>query len=63
VVVAEHALALGTRVRRVDPAHLAGISGHALPPGGPARPLAALPEPSLLRPLAEYAALVEELAA
>ena len=76
-VVAEHEVAAGTRVRRVDPAHLAGISGHALPPmartAGPTAPRTpnadapALPtaaaSPSLLRPLAEYAALVEELAA
>lgn len=73
-LVAEHALAAGTRVRRIEPAHLAGISGYAisrpavggavtrdpgiLPAGG------APPEDSLtlLRPLAEYAAVVGELA-
>lgn len=58
-VVAEHQVAAGTRVRRVDPAHLAGISGHALG-GHAARPSAPVPAaPALLRPLAEYAALVE----
>lgn len=75
-VVAEHEVASGMRVRRVDPAHLAGISGHALPTGRPKAgptprtpnadapaPAPAAAGPSLLRPLAEYAALVEALAA
>jgi transposase len=70
-VVAEHAVAAGTRVRRVEPAPLAGISGHAISkavsPAG-ARPNALATPPAdggltLLRPLAEYAALVEEVAA
>jgi len=75
-VVAEHEVATGTRVRRVDPAHLAGISGHALssalPPSRPTAPrprAATTPDvpveaaASLLRPLAEYAALVAALEA
>ena len=68
LVVAEHEVASGTRVRRVDPAHLAGISGRALPavrPGAPAAgpaPRTPNAEAALLRPLAEYAALVEALA-
>ena len=73
-VVAEHALAAGTRVRRIEPAHLAGISGHAIRQAlTPSRPLAAARETpldesltdacTLLRPLAEYAAAVGEAAA
>lgn len=66
-VVATHHLALGTRVRRVDPAHLAGITtrpaagatGRAS--GAPAAAPSAAP--SLLRPLSEYAAIVGEVAA
>lgn len=64
-VVAEHQVAAGARVRRVDPAHLAGISGYAVrlpaPPEPP--PAVAAGAPALLRPLAEYAAAVGELAA
>ena len=73
LVVAEHALAAGTRVRRVEPAHLAGISGHAIRTANSAadeppttRPLGTSlgdDGPTLLRPLAEYAALVGEVAA
>jgi transposase len=58
-LVATHAVATGTRVRRVDPAHVAGISGRpALPPPRPTAPDPA----SRLRPLAEYAAAVGEAA-
>ena len=64
-VVAEHQLATGVRVRRVDPAHLAGISGHAIrrpaaspTPSAPSTEPAPPPDAStLLRPLAEYAAV------
>jgi transposase len=77
ICVAEHVVSPGTRVRRVDPAHLAGISGYALsaarPTGqpssswapatrDPARDPALAPAPSaLLRPLDEYAALLAAL--
>ncbi|MEA3246551.1 MAG: IS21 family transposase [Gemmatimonadota bacterium] len=58
-VVAEHTLIThGTRVRRIDPTHLTGISVRRQP-GVPAPPPAADP-PALLRPLAEYAAAVGE---
>jgi hypothetical protein len=59
--VAVHALALGRRQRVLDPAHLAGVTGA---PGRPVRaPITppehpAPPPPQLLRPLAEYEALV-----
>ena len=65
-VVAEHQVAAGTRVRRIDPAHLTGISGHAVrrspsaPAGSPAvavAPDARTAAHTLLRPLAEYAAV------
>lgn len=61
-VVAEHQVAAGTRVRRLDPAHLTGISGHAVrrTPSVPAGPPAVAVAPdalTLLRPLAEYAAV------
>lgn len=65
-VVAEHAVAAGVRVRRIEPAHLAGISGHALGPRAgrvPAPAAATAPSAearTLLRPLAEYAAAVGE---
>ena len=66
-VVATHHLAAGTRVRRIDAAHLVGISTRRT---GPA-PTATAPVvpagvstvvPSLLRPLSEYAAAVGEYA-
>lgn len=55
-VVADHALCRGRRQRIVERAHLAGVVGAA----GPVRSaLAALdPPPALLRPLAEYEAVV-----
>ena len=63
LVVAEHVLASGTRVRRVDPAHFAGITTRR-----PRPDIAVLDEPSaapeassLLRPLSEYAAVAGEL--
>jgi transposase len=58
--VAVHAMVEGRRQRVVDPAHLAGVAGV----GGrrvrsPVEPIdAAQPMPSLLRPLADYEALV-----
>ena len=67
-VVAEHQVAAGVRVRRIDPAHLTGISGHALGGHAVRRPAPAGPPPAppadaptLLRPLSEYAAAVGEL--
>lgn len=64
-LVAEHQRAVGVRVRRIEPAHLAGISARA--PGAraaraSAAPVerAAHPEAALLRPLCEYAAAVGE---
>ena len=67
VPIAEHAVAAGTRVRRIEPAHLAGISGHAV--GRRVAPTTATPASSppadgltLLRPLTEYAAAVGEYA-
>lgn len=71
-VIAEHAVAAGVRVRRIEPAHLVGISGHTIrgaaarvvppvpvaPPTAPTVPVA--DGFSLLRPLAEYAAVVGE---
>jgi transposase len=52
-VVADHALCAGRRQRIVDRAHLAGVVGAS----GPVR-VPASPPPTLLRPLAEYEALV-----
>lgn len=52
-VVADHALCSGRRQRIVDRAHLAGVVGAS----GPVR-LPGPPPPTLLRPLAEYEALV-----
>ncbi len=71
--VAEHVVSLGTRVRRVDPAHLAGISGYALFAASPTGQLSSSWAPAtrdsapahapsaLLRPLDEYAALLAAL--
>lgn len=55
-VVADHALCRGRRQRIVERAHLAGVVGAA----GPVRsaPADLGPPPALLRPLAEYEALV-----
>jgi transposase len=55
-VVADHALCRGRRQRIVERAHLAGVVGAA----GPVRsaPADIVPPPALLRPLAEYEALV-----
>ena len=57
-IIADHHVAVGTRVRRVDPAHLVGITARA---HGEASAERALPATTLLRPLAEYAAAVGEL--
>lgn len=70
-VVAEHVVAHGTRVRRVDPAHLvgittrrvAGVAGVAVPAPLAEVPAVATPASSLLRPLSEYAAVAGEWAA
>jgi transposase len=55
-VVADHALCQGRRQRIVERAHLAGVAGAS----GPVRsvPAQPAPPPALLRPLAEYEALV-----
>jgi hypothetical protein len=55
-VVADHALCRGRRQRIVERAHLAGVVGAA----GPVRsaPAEIGPPPALLRPLAEYEAVV-----
>jgi transposase len=55
-VVADHALCRGRRQRIVERAHLSGVVGAA----GPVRsaPVDLGPPPALLRPLAEYEALV-----
>ena len=55
-VVADHALCRGRRQRIVERAHLAGVVGAA----GPVRsaPADIVPPPALLRPLAEYEALM-----
>jgi hypothetical protein len=58
--VARHAVASGRRQRVVDPAHYAGVAGAqgrgtAMAPVSEATPAA---PPSLLRPLAEYEALI-----
>lgn len=60
-VVAEHPVAHGTRVRRVDPAHLVGITTRrpARAPSDTPSVIAAA-APALLRPLSEYAAIVGE---
>ncbi|MHB1299192.1 MAG: IS21 family transposase [Gemmatimonadaceae bacterium] len=57
--LAEHLVAVGTRVRRVDPAHLVGITAR---PRVESRAEQTLSDASLLRPLAEYAAAVGETA-
>ena len=63
VVVAEHALAVGTRVRRVDPGHFAGITTrHPRHDRAGLDATSAAPvSSSLLRPLSEYAAVAGEL--
>jgi transposase len=63
-VVATHHLASGTRVRRIDEAHLLGMTTRrpALSSSAPARVVPAV-APSLLRPLSEYAAIAGEVAA
>lgn len=55
-VVADHVLCGGQRQRIVEPAHLAGVAGVAGAVHFP--PAAVVAPPALLRPLAEYEALV-----
>ena len=50
-IIAAHQVAVGTRVRRVDPAHLVGITARAQ---GEASAERVLPAATLLRPLAAY---------
>ena len=52
--VAVHAETTGRRQRIIDPAHFHGVAGVTRPVTGAAPALATLPEPALLRPLAEY---------
>jgi hypothetical protein len=57
--VARHAQATGRRQRVIDARHLDGVVG--VRPGGPAAPADAVaprPDPDLLRPLAEYEAVI-----
>jgi transposase len=59
--VARHAQATGRRQRVIDARHLDGVVG--VRPGGPAAPtpadaVAPRPDPDLLRPLAEYEAVI-----
>jgi hypothetical protein len=50
--VAVHAETAGRRQRVIDPQRFHGVAGAA--PPAPAAPPAAVPQPALLRPLAEY---------
>jgi hypothetical protein len=52
--VAMHAETTGRRQRTVDPAHFHGAAGVARPVCAAEPAAVALPEPALLRPLAEY---------
>jgi transposase len=52
--VAVHAETTGRRQRILDPAHFHGVAGVARPVSGTELAAVALPEPALLRPLAEY---------
>jgi hypothetical protein len=57
--VAAHRLAEGRRQRIMDPTHLAGVAGVGRAEPAPVEaPDAETPQPELLRPLAEYEALV-----
>ncbi len=56
-IIADHHVAVGTRVRRVDPAHFVGITARADVAASAER---ALPAATLLRPLTEYGAAVGE---
>jgi hypothetical protein len=51
--VAVHAETTGRRQRIIDPAHFHGVTGVTRPVTGAAPALATLPEPALLRPLAD----------
>ncbi len=57
--IADHLVAVGTRVRKVDPAHLESITARC-PVTRDAAPVRLAP--ALQRPLAEYAQAVGELA-
>jgi hypothetical protein len=52
--VAVHAETTGRRQRILDPAHFHGVAGVARPVCAAQPAAVALPEPALLRPLAEY---------
>ena len=54
-VVADHPVCDGRRQRIVDRTHLAGLVGSGLPPVASSP---SVPPPALLRPLAEYEAVV-----
>src|SRR5438105_14475818 len=56
--VAVHAEITGRRQRILDPAHFHGVAGIARPVAGTEPATVALPEPALLRPLAEYERVV-----
>jgi transposase len=56
--VAVHAETTGRRQRILDPAHFHGVAGIARPVAGSEPATVALPEPALLRPLAEYERVV-----
>jgi hypothetical protein len=58
-IIAEHLVAVGTRVRRVDPAHLVGITARTRVAIEDEPPLTTA---SLLRPLAAYADACGEIA-
>jgi hypothetical protein len=52
--VAVHAETSGRHQRILDPAHFHGVAGAARPVSTAQRAAVAVPEPGLLRPLAEY---------
>jgi hypothetical protein len=56
--VAVHGETTGRRQRILDPAHFHGVAGLARPVCAAEPAAVALPEPALLRPLAEYEQVV-----
>jgi hypothetical protein len=56
--VAVHTETTGRRQRIHDPAHFHGVAGLAPPASAPPSAVVAVPEPALLRPLAEYERVV-----